>query len=280
MNTRTFFCILTLASAVPALAGGTVTLDLLSPQSGLNLRDGEALPAIEWTITAKASAGDNMGFACVSVDLVQDLYNADSTVLRRADAVPTEMAGFDRPAGISNPVGGYLGTQRGGYFGAVDIVQIGGAQNTFGAPPTTQPPLSDFGLDVDVDANVGQTTGGQIVASGSFTPPMALGTYRFSIESPIVNTLDYVNAAPKGSPASPATVTMGPSGGEITFTQCITADADGSFDVTVEDVAAFVDLLVGEVPVDAYTTCAVDLNDDGNVNGEDIQPFIETFLGQ
>ncbi len=280
MKRRMLACVLLLAAAAPALADGVVTLDLLSPQHGLNLRDGAPLPAIEWTITAKATAGDNMGLACVIVDLEQDLYNADAAILRPADAVPTEMAGFQRPAGISNPLGGYLGTERVGYFGAVDIVQIGGAQNTFGAPPTAQPPLSNFGLDVDVEPHVGQATEGQIIASGSFVPPMSLGTYRFSLQAPIVNTIDYVNAAPKWSPASPAVVAMGPTAGEITFTRCITADADGSFDVDVLDIAAFVDLLVGEVPVDAYTICAVDLNDDGAVNGEDVQPFIDAFLGQ
>jgi len=280
MNRRTLVCILTLALTAPALAGGIVTLDLTSPQNGLNLRDGEPPPTIEWTITATASAGDNMGLACVSVDLVQDLLNAESTILSPADAVPAEMAGFDRPDGISNPVAGYRGTERPGDVGAVDIVQIGGAQNTFGAPPTPQPPLSDFGLDVDVDAHIGQATEGQLIASGSFVPPMGLGTYRFSLEAPIVNTLDYVNVAPAWSPASPAVIEMGPNGGEITFTQCITADANGSFDVTPEDIAAFVDLLVGQVEVDAYSTCALDLNDDGTVNGEDIQLFVDAFLDQ
>ena len=133
--------------AVPAFGGGIVTLDLLSPSSGVNYRGGGPTE-VEWTITAIVSPGDNMGLALVSVDLVQDLYNPIPVELTPAEAVPPEMLGFDRPAGISNPDNGYIGTQVDLWFGAKDVVQIGGAQNTFGglpdppvgAMPTGQPP--------------------------------------------------------------------------------------------------------------------------------------------
>jgi hypothetical protein len=265
------------AMAVPALAGGTVTLDLLSPSSGVNYRAGGP-SQIDWTITATLSSGDNMGLALISVDLVQDPYNPAPVELMPADAVPLEMVGFDRPAGFSNPGNGYLGTQVDGWFGAVDLVQIGGAQNTFGGLP--EPVVAGYGEDFDVDPNIGQSAGGQIIATGSFTLscPTALGAYSFALQSTAANTLEMVNEAPKWSPVSAATVETCPSGGTLQFVLCLAADADGSGDLAVEDITTFVDLLLGTAAGDAYQLCAVDLDDDGQITGQDIQYFVDAFL--
>ncbi len=261
--------------ALPAFADGIVTLDLLSPSAGLNYRGGG--PAtIEWTIQATVSSGDNMGLALISVDLIQDPANATPVTLMPADAVPPEMVGFDRPAGISNPGTGYVGTQVLGPGGARNVIHIGGGQNTFGSLP--QPPVPGFGEDFDVEPNVGQLAEGQIIAAGSFTAPTTKGAYSFSLQSAMANTMDAVNAAPDWSPVSPATVLAGDSGGAIGFVLCEAADADGSSILTPADLGAFVDLLLGTVTANPYAMCAVDLNDDGQINGADIQLVLEAYL--
>ena len=56
------------------------------------------------------------------------------------------------------------------------------------------------------------------------------------------------------------------------ITTCTNGDADGSGTITVVDLSIFARVLVGEpapVPV-----CPLDMNNDGNIDGRDIQPFI------
>jgi hypothetical protein len=258
------------AAVSPALADGTVTLDLSSPS------DGMAVPGshvIEWAITAAVSTGDNMGLALISVDLVQDADNPELFDIPQAVGVPPGMEGFDRPDGISNPgpeESCYGGTQV-GLDGAKNLAQIGGSQNTFGTPS------GGIGLDVDVDAGVGQGPGGQEIATNSFPAPAIPGVYTFSIPSAVANTLEAVNPAPQWSPVSPATVVLGnPS---ISFTVCRPGDIDGDFTLTVEqDVPLFVNLLLGTGSSDDYAQCAADLNGDGTIDGKDIQPFVDALL--
>jgi hypothetical protein len=262
-------CLITLlVSTVPAFSQGTVTFDFSSPS------DGAVVPAghlIEWTITATVSTGDNMGLALISVDLVQDVGDPELFDIPQAVGVPVGMEGFDRSAGISNPAPGgscYGGTQI-GPAGAKDLVQIGGAQNTFGAPG------GGIGLDVDVDAGIGQSPGGQEIAADSFPAPMTPGVYIFSTQTATANTLEAVNPPPQWSPVSPATVVMGnPS---ISFTVCQPGDISGDFAVTMEDLPLFVDLLLGVGAGGDYAECAADLTGDDTINGKDIQPFVDTL---
>jgi hypothetical protein len=273
MSTRITIGILLLCAAtVPAFGGGTVTLDLASPSSGGYYR-GDAPAEIQWSITAAVSAGDNMGLACLLVDLVQDAGNPQAAVLTPASGVPSEMVGFDRPAGISNPGNGYVGTQV-VYAGLDAIVQIGGAQNNFGGLP--EPAVSGFGEDFLVDANVGQS--GQLIASGSFVTPQTLGAYTVQLQNPIANTFDMVNEPPKWSPVSSAVVQMGSSGGAVSFVLCVAADADGDQNLTSNDITVFVDLLLGNTAADPYAMCTTDLNDDGQIDGVDIHAFVQAFL--
>lgn len=275
MRTRISIGILLLCAATaPAFGGGTVTLDLVSPSSGVHYR-GDAPAEIQWSITATVSAGDNMGLACLLVDLVQDPGNPQSAVLTPASGVPPEMVGFDRPAGISNPGNGYVGTLV-VYAGRDALVQIGGAQNNFGGLP--EPAVSGFGEDFQVDANVGQAAQGQLIASGSFATPSTMGAYTVLLQNPIANTLDTVNEPPKWSPASPAAIQMGGNGGVVSFVLCIAADADGDENLTSNDITVFVDLLLGNIAADPYAMCTTDLNDDGQIDGVDIHAFVQAFL--
>lgn len=276
MDPRPGLSILTfILMTLPAHAGGIVTLDLRSPVGGNNYR-GVGPATVEWTITAHVSAKDNMGLAGISVDFMQDLFNPAAVIIEPAEAVPPEMIGFDRPAGISNPGAGYVGTRVGSYFGAKNLVQIGGAQNTFGGPP--EPPVPGIGEDWQVEPNIGQLRAGQVIASGSFAGPSAFGVYTFSIDSPVATTLDYVNEPPKWSPVSTATVEMGDSGGTFGFVLCVAADVDGDFGLTASDIALFVSLLLEWDTADAYQTCAADLDDSGQIDGADIQQFVDAYL--
>ncbi len=60
-------------------------------------------------------------------------------------------------------------------------------------------------------------------------------------------------------------------------TTCTNGDADGSGAVTVVDLSIFARILVGApapTPV-----CPLDMNNDGNIDGRDIQPFIAALVG-
>ena len=70
----------------------------------------------------------------------------------------------------------------------------------------------------------------------------------------------------------------GDSGGTIGFVLCEAADADGSSVLTPADLGAFVDLLLGTVAADPYAMCAVDLNDDDQIDGADVQLFVGAYL--
>jgi|GEM_PF-3546753 len=61
-------------------------------------------------------------------------------------------------------------------------------------------------------------------------------------------------------------------------TTCTNGDADGSGTITVVDLSIFARILVGApAPVPA---CPLDMNNDGKVDGRDIQPFIAALVGQ
>ncbi|MCH8880424.1 MAG: hypothetical protein IID34_11135 [Planctomycetes bacterium] len=98
------------------------------------------------------------------------------------------MAGFNRPAGISNPGpdgygSGYGGTQI-GLFGQKNLHQIGGGQNTFGVSGGA------VGQDIVVEDDIGKGQFAEILASGDFNAPCTPGTYTFSIENGVAYLLD------------------------------------------------------------------------------------------
>ncbi len=274
MKRPSMCCIVVLALAAPLLAGGTATFDLLSPDAGATVA-GDHL--VEWTIKVTVSVADNMGLALASLDLVQDAGNPAFFNIPAATSVPLGMEGFDRPAGISNPDQGGSGSAYGGSSigmeGAKNLIQVGGAQNTFGAA------AGGIGLDVDVDAGVGQGAEGQVIATGSFPMPTTPGAYTFSIQSAIANTLDTINLAPQWSPVSEAAIVMGnPS---FSVTVCQPGDINGDFTLTLEqDLPLFVDLLLGESTGGEYAQCAADLNGDEHIDGKDIAPFVTAFVGE
>ncbi len=183
-------------------AGGTVTLRLSSPLDGRTVPPGTSIP---WMLSLAASIGDNAGLALVLADLYQAPDNPGKLDIPRASFVPAAFGNFSRPQGISNVADdgigtGFTGLQR-GLPGEKNLIQIGGAQNTFGSPGF------EAGTNPIVVGGVGQ--GGEIVlAQGAFPAPEASGAYTFVLANAIANTLDEVSQPPEPSRVGPAGVVL------------------------------------------------------------------------
>lgn len=230
--------------AAPAFAVGTVTVTLTSPVAGTTITPGTT---VDWSIRVAVSTGDNFGLALLACDLAQDGSNPAKFDIPPGNSasIPVEMAGFDRPGGITNPgengnPSGYVGVQR-GTAGEKNLVQIGGAQNTFGQAGTV------FGTDPNVDQGIGQGGSPQLIVSGSFPAPSTAGVYTFRIQNALANVLTSVGVPPQFSQVSQATVDT----------------SAASFSFTVQTVQV----------------CRGDLNCDGQVDFGDINPFVKYVSG-
>ncbi len=209
---------LSLACATSSLAQSpTVTLELTAQDNGCILIPGESF---YWSIHATVSAGDNAGLAMISVDLVQEAdENPQLVDLSSTAEAPSAMVKFSRPLGICNP-GQYPGQATGyggwqlGTPGAMNLVQIGGAQNTTGLLGT------GIAESNEVEVGVGQGLPTQ-VKTGVIVVPSAPGLYRFSLDTTtsIARVLDPLSPPPPIGdpwPTSPAIVQFGTSVVEFT----------------------------------------------------------------
>jgi hypothetical protein len=196
------------------------------------------------------------------------------------------MVKFSRPLGITNPpeldpTTAYMGVQR-GTAGQKNLIQVGGAQNTFG---TAMDPGTGLAENANVTAGIAQGAP-QIVATGSFAAPATNGSYTFQIANGLVNVLEQRNDPPAYSPVTQATVTMSPA--SITFTvqpqtnplgDC---NCDGTADVF--DIDAFVMAIIDPVQYAlTYPGCDVDLADcnlDGTPDVFDIDAFVNVIVGK
>ncbi|MBU0637657.1 MAG: hypothetical protein KKB50_02240 [Planctomycetes bacterium] len=276
--------LLILAASSTSWADPTVTLALEAVKDGQTV--GKNMP-IHWTITATVSTGDNEGLALIAIDLVQDAGNASFFDLPPADEVPTGMTNFSRPAGISNPgegaPTGYIGVQR-GTAGQMNLVQIGGGQNTFGE---ALPPGTGVGESANIVGAVGQGGSPQVIASGTFSAPQTPGIHTFRLENALANVLTVINPLPDFSPVQSVTVTFAPQ--SITFTVWDYGIGDLNCDGAVNgfDIDAFVAVLGATPPgyleyYAIYPDCdhmLADLNGDGAVNGFDIDAFVALLGG-
>jgi len=228
-----------LALATIAAADPTVTLTLESPQNGQTVTAGTT---IEWTVKVSVST-DTGGLALVTADLVQNVDNPATFDIAPGDvdSIDAVMQNFSRPLGIANPGEGgadtgYIGVQR-GTEGAMNLVQFGGAQNTFGQAGDI------MGTNPNVISGVGKGTQ-QIVLSGSFPAPAVGGTYEFHLANGLANTLQ--NIVPPPTP---------PDYWPVDAAQTILIGASFSFTVDIE------------------VACIGDCNCDGIVDLRDINPF-------
>jgi len=267
--------VMLVAGVTAAMAAPTVTVLLESSRDGQTVSAGTP---IDWTVRVSVSTGDNAGLALIATDLVQDAANPALIDLPPADGVPTGMTNFSRPDGISNPgeggPTGYVGVQR-GTPGQANLVQIGGAQNTFG---TALPPGTGIGEVAAIVPGVGQS-GSVVVASGSFPAPAAEGAYTLRRDDVIANVLTTINPAPAHSPVEAATIDA--TGGSITFAvgpafALADMNCDGSVDTA--DIDGFVLAVVNPAQYAAtFPNCDVmlaDCNGDGVVDTADIDSFV------
>jgi hypothetical protein len=262
----------TVLIAVGLLAVGSLTAqETVSFELRSSVDGGIALPGatVDWEIWARVTSAGNQGLALVSIGLSQDAANPEKFDLPPADGVPTAMANFSRPEGISNPgeggaTTGYIGVQR-GTAGEMNLVQIGGGQNSFGAPGqsmgTNEYVVAGVGLDDDV-----------LVAAGSFLAPGTYGTYTFRIENALANVLLEVNTPPDFSPVSSATVTYVDD--TITFGVALIGDVDGDGDVDLTDLAT---LLANYGMTSGATWADGDMDGDGDVDLTDLSALLSNY---
>jgi hypothetical protein len=227
------------ALATVAVADPTATLVLESPQSGQTVSPGTT---IEWTIKVSVST-DTGGLALICADLVQNPANPAKLDIPPGNpgSIDATMQNFNRPLGIANPGeggadSGYIGVQRGA-DGEKNLIQAGGAQNTFGQAGDI------MGTNPNVISGVGKGTQ-QVVLSGSFPAPSAAGTYEFSLVNPFANTLQDI--VPPPTP---------PDHWPVDAAEVILIGASFSFDV------------------EPGGACIGDCNCDGIVDLRDINPF-------
>ncbi len=256
-NTRILAVVAATACASIAWAQ-SVTVNLSSPQNGQNVAGGST---VNWSIDFTVSSGDNAGLALLAVDLAQGA-NPAFIDIPPANAVPPGMSNFSRPAGCSNPgesnpLTGYTGVQR-GTPGRKNLVQIGGAQNTFGQ---ALPPGSGIAENANVVGGVGQS-GSTLLASGSFVIPTNCGTYTYRIQNLVANVVTIVQTPPQFSPVVGATVTAGQS--TITINVRQPGDVDGDNDVDESDLGL---LLANWLCTGG---CGGDADGDGDVDESDL----------
>jgi len=268
--------IVMLAGASPLFAQ-SVQLTLSSSQAGAFVQQGDT---IDWEISVEVSSGDNEGLAFLCADLIQSEANPATLDIPHADAVPNGMLTFSSPAGISNPpdVGmttGYVGT-RFGEPGAMNLLQIGGGQNIFG---NALPASTGYAQNDTPVANVGQN-GVVVVASGSFPAPSIDGVYRFELRNVLANVFTQANQPPHFS----LTTEAAPDLAEASFTfivgdYCDAHDANCDGQVNGEDVQPFMAAILTN-GASSCSPCAGDTNADGAVTTADIAAFVDDLLAR
>lgn len=279
-HARIFLAAFVILAAAWTWAEPSVTLALESTRNGQTIPGGTL---VDWTIKVSASTSDNLGLALILCDLVQDSTNPVLFDLPpgNADSINTTMDDFSRPLGVANPgeggaTTGYIGVQR-GLAGQKNLIQIGGAQNTFGfaGPP-------GLGQDIDVNAGVGQGSSPEVVLSGSFPAPATPGTYTFCVANARANVLTAVNGPPAFSPVVSAAVNLsGASFGFVVGSTQGDLNCDGV--VNFDDINPFVLALSDPGAYQQqYPNCNIlnaDCNGDGVVDFDDINPFVAILSG-
>jgi hypothetical protein len=269
---RNILALFAVVSCGALAAAQTVSVSLSSPQNGQTVTAGAT---ISWTISFSVSTGNNQGLALLVTDLVQDDANPAFLDIPLAGGVPVGMTNFSRPAGISNPgeagPTGYVGVRR-GTAGQRNLIQIGGAQNTFGV---ARPPGSGAAENATVTAGVGQS-GSVTLATGSFPAPSVVGSYTFSLTNAIANVLEQVNAPPSISPVGQAAISL--TAPSITFTVGSPSPCPG--DVTGDRIVDLSDLaaLLSQYGSTACPTCTGDIEgNDDDVDLNDLSLLLSNF---
>ena len=127
---------------------------------------------VTYSVVAELSDAANEGLAFFTFDL-----SFEGGALSAADSPTTNpMLNFDRPLGMTNP-SGFGGTPVAG-----DLVQIGGAQNTWNNIFAPVPTGAVF-------TNVASPGTPVVLATGSVTAPLKVGDFELSVENLAANVI-------------------------------------------------------------------------------------------
>ena len=253
--------------------GGSVTLELTSPVAGQVVEAGEL---IEWSVTATVSSGDNAGLALVSVDLSQDAGNPEMFDLPPATVVGVGMEGFQRPDGIDNPEQGGPGSAYGGT--PVGTPGQYSLAQIGGSQNTFGVEGDEVGVDIDVNQGIGHVT--QIIAQGSFYAPATEGTYMFTLENGLANVLDTDPPPSDHWPVTAASVSLG---APLTFTigeiTCTPGDVNEDGTIDGKDIQPFVQVFLDPGSASPWESCAVDVDENDVLDNDDVLAFIVAMVG-
>lgn len=164
---------ITLSSALLLTqAAGATDINLSVQVGGSNSATVTPGATVNYDIVAELSDAANEGLAFFSIDLSFE----GGALSPAANPTTNPIMNFDRPAGMTNPQG-FGGTAIGG-----DLVQIGGAQNTwlnFFAPVPNG----------TVITNVAKPGTPVVLASGTLTAPNVVGDFVLSAENIQANVI-------------------------------------------------------------------------------------------
>lgn len=266
MRTTLSVLAILVTSSIAVSAQETVSFDLRLISGTGVLCPGET---VDWEIWVEVTTQNNAGLALACVDLIQHSSNPDKFDIPYAAGIPVGMSNFSRPAGISNPGegghdSGYVGVQRGA-AGEMNLVQIGGGQNTFGIAGQV------MGTNPDVTPNVG--VGAPVVlAAGSFVAPTTPGTYILSLNNALANVMTEANTPPNHSPVVGATVTFVSE--SMSFIIPVAGDLNGDGYVNISDLAG----LLGNYGMPSGASCREgDVDGDGDVDLSDLAALLGNY---
>lgn len=279
-HTRLLPLALALAALSPAAAAGsTARFRLSSPADHSKLQPGAIVP---WSLSVALSADDNEGLALALVDLVQEEGHPAEIALPSAGGAPGGLAHFDVPQGFANPGSGALPGGFGGSQiqvpGQGFLLQIGGAQNTFGTPGNLMGKQSNVLTGVARGKEI-------LLAQGSFEAPHASGTYRLSLANAIANTLVRREAATGHWRVEAALAVV--DSGSISFTVetgapelFVRADTNLDGTVNISDASTILGHLFLGSPASLGCQAAADVDGNGSVSLTDaIFLLNHLFLG-
>ncbi|MFO0972097.1 MAG: choice-of-anchor D domain-containing protein [Phycisphaerae bacterium] len=110
---------------------------------------------------------------------------------------------------------------------------------------------------------------------GTAAPGGGSVTHTVSMDTSTPGVMNGTLTLASDDPDEPARII--PLVGEVLTPSCQPADANCDTTIDPADVPPFVGLLLGTAP--PCGSCAGDMNDDGNRNGDDVQPFVAAIIG-
>ncbi|MEM7309068.1 MAG: hypothetical protein AAF682_20460 [Planctomycetota bacterium] len=161
---------LALVFTAPVLAAGDLNVSVES--GGSNSISVNPGATVNYQVVGELTDLLNEGLGAVLFDL-----SFDGGPLTQADApIAGNMLHFTDPMGLSNPAG-FGGTVVGG-----NLIQVGGAQNTFNNGFTAE-------LSGAVAPGVAWLGSPEVLATGSFKAPLVPGTYTLSLTNLLANQI-------------------------------------------------------------------------------------------